>query len=168
MAKLHRFSQSVEPITITDSDDELDIVKDRVREEILFQRPTYQRQLGFSPPDPNESTGDLQTHDVLTSVSLSKRLYDKHCWCEGRIQTLEATIVRFVRGIIQADDSKYVAGIYCLTGDQMEMFDDLKKRLLEPVRESKMFGYENYNSYLNRKLTLLDNAWDEFGNMVLN
>ena len=38
MAKLHRFSQSVEPITITDSDDELDIVKDRVREEILFQK----------------------------------------------------------------------------------------------------------------------------------
>ena len=50
----------------------------------------------------------------------------------------------------------------------MEMFDDLKKGLLEPVRELKMFGYENYNSYLNRKLTLLDNAWDEFGNMVLN
>ena len=50
MAKLHRFPQSVEPIAITDSDDELDIVKDRVREEILFRRPTYQRQLGFSPP----------------------------------------------------------------------------------------------------------------------
>ena len=28
MAKLHRFSQSVEPITITGSDDELDIRKD--------------------------------------------------------------------------------------------------------------------------------------------
>ena len=88
MTKLHRFSQSVEPITITDSDDELDIVKDRVREEILFRRPTCQRQLGFSPPDANESTEDLQNYDVLTSVSLSKRLYDKHCWCEGRIQKL--------------------------------------------------------------------------------
>ena len=50
----------------------------------------------------------------------------------------------------------------------MEMFNDLKKRLLEPVRELKMFGYENCNSYLNQKLTLLDNAWDEFRNMVLN
>ena len=167
MAKLHRFSQSVEPITITDSDDELDIVKDRVREEILFQRPTYQHQLGFPPPDSNEFTKDLQNYDVLTSVSLSKRLHDKHCWCEGRIQKLEATIVNFVRGV-QVDYSKYVAGIYCLTGDQMEMFDDLKKRFLEPVRELKMFGYENYNLYLNRKLTLLDNAWDEFKNMVLN
>ena len=167
MAKLHRFSQSVEPIAITDSDDELDIVKDRVREEILFRRPTYQRQLGFSPPNSNESTEDLQNYDVLTSISLSKRLYDKHCWCEGRIQKLEATIAKFVRGI-QVDDSKYVAGIYCLTRDQMEMFDDLKKQFLEPVRELKMFGYENYNSYLNRKLTLLDNAWYEFGNMVLN
>ena len=98
MAKLHRFSRSVEPITITDSDDELDIVKDRVREEILFQRPTYQHQLGFPPPDSNESAKDLQNYDVLTSVSLSKRLHDKYCWCEGRIQKLEATIVNFVRG----------------------------------------------------------------------
>jgi hypothetical protein len=98
MAKLHRFSQSVEPITITDSDDELDIVKDRVREEILFRRPTYQRQLEFSPLDSNEPTEDLQNYDVLTSVSLSKRLDDTHCWCEGRIQKMEATIAKFVRG----------------------------------------------------------------------
>ena len=51
-----------------------------------------------------------------------------------------------LRDLLQVDDSKDVAGIYCLTGDQMEMFDDLKKRLFEPVRESNMFGYENYNS----------------------
>ena len=167
MAELHRFSQSVEPITITDSDDELDIEKNRVREEILFRRPTCQRQIGFSPPDSNESTEDLQNYDVLTSVSLSKRLHDKHCWCEGRIQKLEATFAKFVR-MVQVDNYKYVAGIYCLTGDQMEMFNDLKKRFLEPVHELKMFEYENYNSYLNRKLTLLDNSWNEFGNMVLN
>ena len=77
MAKLHRFCQSVELITIKNSNDEMDIVKDR--EEILFRKPTYQRQLGFSPPDPDESTGDLQTHDMPTSVSLSKRLYDNYC-----------------------------------------------------------------------------------------
>ena len=38
MAKLHRFSQSVEPITITDSDDELDIVKDRVQRRNIIPK----------------------------------------------------------------------------------------------------------------------------------
>ena len=126
MAKLHRFSQSLEPLTIIDSDDEMDIVKDRVREEILFRKPTYQRQLGCSPPEPNETTKDLQNCDAVITVSLTKKLYDKHCWCEGRIHKLEATIAKFVKGV-QIDASEYVAGIYCLTGDQMEMFDDLKK-----------------------------------------
>ena len=90
-----------------------------------------------------------------------KRLYEKYKWNEDRINRLEALIARFAK--MSSDSTDHcVAGIYSLDGDQMEMFDSLKKRFLGRVCNMKMHSYENFSTLLNRKISKIDNAWDDF------
>ena len=163
MAKLHGFTRSMEPITEFDAGDE---------EVVLRQKPKYARQLAMEgeersdPPVENKMEEDWpDSYDIPVTVSTTSRLYEKYKWNEERIHRLEAMITRFAR---MSSDSTYhcVAGIYSLDGDQMEMFDSLKKRFLERVSNMKMHSYENFNTFLNRKISKIDNARDDFNDFL--
>ena len=138
------------------------------------QKPKYARQLameGEERPDPpveNKTKEDWpDSYDITVTVSTSSRLYEKYKWNEERIHRLEALIARFAR--MSSDSSDHmVAGRYSLTGDQMDMFDSLKKRFLERVCNMKMHSYENFSTFLNRKISKIDNAWDDFNDFLGN
>ena len=82
------------------------------------------------PPVGNKTKEDWpDSYDITVTVSTTSRLYEKYKWNEDRIHRLEALIARFAR--MSSDSSgEAVAGIYSLDGDQMEMFNNLKKRFL--------------------------------------
>ena len=159
MAKLHGFARSMEPITEFDAGDEVSI-----------RKPKYARQLAMEDEErsdpPVETKEDWPgSYDVTVTVSITSRLYEKYKWNEERIHRLEAMIARFVR--LSSDSTDHcVAGIYSLDGDQMEMFDSLKKRFLGRVSNMKMHSYENFNTFLNRKISKIDNAWDDFNDFL--
>ena len=172
MAKLHGFVRSMDPITEFDgSDEEEDVVP--------VQKPKYVRQFamvdesesGTSPdpvkPDPTVETKEdwPDSYDVSVTISTTSRLYEKFKWNEERIHRLEALIARFARMSTVPSDNP-VAGIYSLDGDQMELFDSLKKRFLGRVCHMKMRSYENFSSFLNRKISKIDNAWDDFSEFL--
>ena len=121
------------------------------------QKSKYARQLAMEdeerpdPPVENKTKEDWpDSYDIPVTVSTSSRLYEKYKSNEERIHRLEALIARFAR--MSSDSSGHdVAGIYSLDGDQMEMFDSLKKRFLGRVCTMKMYSYENFNTFLNRK-----------------
>ena len=164
MAKLHGFARPMmEPITEFDASDEDFVPK---------QKAKYARRLATEdgertdPPVENKSKEDwLDSHDVTVTVSITSRLYEKYKWNEERIHRLKAMIARFAR---MSSDSTVncVAGIYSLDGDQMEMFNSLKKRFLGRVCNMKMHSYENFNTFLNRKISKIDNAWDDFNDFL--
>ena len=55
----------------------------------------------------------------------------------------EALIARFAR--MSSDSSEHaVAGIYSLDGDQMEIFNSLKKRFLGRVSSMKMHSHKEF------------------------
>ena len=166
MAKLHGFTRPMDIFTEFDgSDDEVDVP---------IQKPKYARQLAMvdaesgiedpGKPDPAEENKMKEdwpdSYDVTVTVSTTSRLYEKYKWNEERIHRLEALIARFARSSTGSSENA-VAGIYSLDGDQMEMFDSLKKRLLGRVCNMKMRSYENFSSFLNRKISKIDNAWDD-------
>ena len=166
MAKLHGFVHALEPITKFDgSDDEVDIP---------IQKPKYVRQLALddefvsdTPPDPTvEKKEDWpDSYDVTVTISTTSRLYEKYRWNEERIHSLEALIASFARRSTGPSDNA-VAGIYSLDGDQMDLFDRLKKRFLGRVCNMKMYSFENFSSFLNRKISKIDNAWDDFNDFL--
>ena len=80
---------------------------------------------------------------------------------------MKALIARFARMSTGPSDNA-VAGIYSLDGDQMEMFDSLKKRFLGRVCNMKMRSYENFSTFLNQKISKIDNAWDDFSDFLRN
>ena len=160
MAKLHGFARPMDPITEFDAGDE-DVVS----------RPKYARQLAMEDEDPPVENKTKEnwpdSYDIPVTVSTSSRLYEKYKWNEERIHRLEASIARFAR--VSSDSSNHcVAGIYSLDGDQMEMFDSLKKRFLGRVNNMKMYSYENFSTFLNRKISKIDNAWDDFSDFLGN
>ena len=163
MAKLHGFARSMEPITEFDAGDE---------EVVLRQKLKYARQLAMvdeerpDPPVENKTKEDWpDSYDITVTVSTTSRLYEKYKWNEERIHRLEALIARFAR--MSSDSSGHdVAGIYSLDGDQMEMFDSSKKRFLGRVCNMKMHSYENFSTFLNRKISKIDNAWDDFSDFL--
>ena len=165
MAKLHGFTRPMDIFTEYDADDE---------DVVLRQKPKYARQLAMvdeekpDPPVENKTKEDWpDSYDVTVTVSTTSRLYEKYKWNEERIHRLEALIARFAR--MSSDSSgEAVAGIYSLDGDQMEMFDSLKKRFLGRVCNMKMHSYENFNTFLNRKISKIDNAWDDFSDFLGN
>ena len=138
MAKLHGFARSMDPITEFDAGDE-DVVPK--------QKPKYARQLAMEgeeradPPVENKTKEDWpDSYDITVTVSTSSRLYEKYKWNEERIYRLEALIARFPR--MSSDSSDHdVTGIFSLDGDQMEMFNSLKKRFLGRVCHMKMHSY---------------------------
>ena len=99
MAKLHGFTRNSE--IITDFDGEFE-----KRHINVSKRPRYLRQISTteSPSNPNDphrvETKDecVETHEVVVTVSTTKKAYDYYRWNEERIQRLEATIARFVKG----------------------------------------------------------------------
>ena len=165
MAKLHGFTRPMDLITEFDGNDE-DVVP--------RQKPKYARQLAMEgeersdPPVENKTKEDWpDSYDITVTVSTSSRLYEKYKWNEERIHRLEALIARFAR--MSSDSSDHmVAGRYSLTGDQMDMFDSSKKRFLERVCNMKMHSYENFSTFLNRKISKIDNAWDDFSDFLGN
>ena len=165
MAKLHGFARPMDPITEFDAGEE-DVVQ--------MLKPLYTRQLAMvdeerpDPPAENKTKEDWpDSYDIPVTVSTSSRLYEKYKWNEERIHRLEALIARFAR--VSSDSSDHcVAGIYSLDGDQMEMFDSLKKRFLGRVNNMKMYSYEDFNTFLNRKISKIDNAWDDFSDFLGN
>ena len=163
MAKLHGFTRAMDPITEFDGSD-----------EVTLKHSKYARQLGMEskersdPPVENKTKEDWpDSYDITVTVSTSSRLYEKYKWNEERIHRLEALIARFAR--MSSDSSDHmVAGRYSLTGDQMDMFDSLKKRFLERVCNMKMHSYENFSTFLNRKISKIDDAWDDFRDFLGN
>ena len=165
MAKLHGFVRPMDIFTEFDGSDE-DVVP--------RQKPKYARQLAMEdeerldPPVENKTKEDWpDSYDIPVTVSTTSRLYEKYKWNEERIHRLEALIARFAR--MSSDSSGHdVAGIYSLDGDQMEMFNSLKKRFLARVYNMKMHSYENFSTFLNRKISKIDNAWDDFSDFLGN
>ena len=165
MAKLHGFSRPMDIFTEFDGSDE-DVVPK--------QKPKYARQLAMEDeerpdhPVENKTKEDWpDSYDIPVTVSTTSRLYEKYRWNEERIHRLEALIARFARMSSESTDH-CVAGIYSLDGDQMDMFDSLKKRFLGRVCNIKMHSYENFSTFLNRKISKIDNAWDDFSDFLGN
>ena len=165
MAELHGFTRSMDPITEFDAGDE-DVVPK--------QKPKYARQLASEdeerpdPPVENKTKEDWpDSYDIPVTVSTTSRLYEKYRWNEERIHRLEALIARFAR-MSSESTGEAVAGIYSLDGDQMDMFNGLKKRFLGRVCNMKMHSYENFSTFLNRKISKSDNAWDDFSDFLGN
>ena len=163
MAELHGFARPMDIFTEFDGGDEVSV-----------RKPKYARQLAMEdeersdPPVENKRKEDWpDSYDITVTVSTTSRLYEKYKWNEERIHRLEALIARFAR--MSSDSSgEAVAGIYSLDGDQMEMFDGLKKRFLGRVCNMKMHSYENFSTLLNRKISKIDNAWDDFSDFLGN
>ena len=163
MAKLHGFTRAMDPITEFDGSD-----------EVSLKHSKYTRQLAMEseersyPPVENKTKEDWpDSYYITVTVSTSSRLYEKYKWNEDRIHRLEALIARFARMSSDSTDHM-VAGIYSLNGDQMDIFDSLKKRFLERVCNMKMHSYENFNTFLNQKISKIDNAWDDFSDFLRN
>ena len=163
MAKLDGFARPMDIFTEFDGSDE-DVVP--------RQKPKYARQLAMNreerPDPPVERKEDWpDSYDITVTVSTTSRLHEKYKWNEDQIHRLEALIARFAR--MSSDSSGHnVAGIYSLDGDQMEMFDSLMKRFLGRVCNMKMHSYENFSTFLNRKISKIDNAWDDFSDFLGN
>ena len=164
MAKLHGFTRPMDFITELDGSDE-DVEP--------MQKPKYVRQFAMvdgersDPPIENQTKEELfDSYDITVTVaSYVKTVCKSTKWNEERIHRLEALIARFAR--MSSDSSEHaVAGIYSLDGDQMEMFNSLKKRFLGRVYNMKMHSYENFNTFLNRKIAKIDNAWDDFNDFL--
>ena len=161
MAKLHGFTRPMD--IFTEGDDEVSV-----------RKPKYVRQLamedeeGPDPPVENKTKEDWpDSYDIPVTVSTTSRLYEKYKWNEERIHRLEALIARFAR-MSSVSTGEAVAGIYSLDGDQMEMFNSLKKRFLGRVCNMKMHSYENFSTFLNRKISKIDNAWEDFSDFLGN
>ena len=161
MAELHGFARPMDLITEFDGSDE---------DGVPRQKPKYARQLAMEgkessdPPAKNKTKEEWpDSYDITVTVSTSSRLYEKYKWNEERIHRLEAFIARFAR--MSSDSSDHmVAGIYSLNGDQMDMFDSFLVR----VCNMKMHSYENFSTSLNRKISKIDNAWDDFSDFLGN
>ena len=168
MAKLHGFSRNSE--FLTDSDGEVE-----ERDIDVSKRPRYLRQISTteSPSNPNDphrvETKDewVETHDVVVTASTTKKAYDNYRWNEERIQRLEATIARFVKGS-KRDTQTAVAGKYSMDAEQMEIFDSLNKEILDEARHLKMHSYENFASFLTRKFAKINDAWEKFEHYLKN
>ena len=151
----------MDPITEFEGDDEVSVKKSK-----------YARQLAMmdkerlDPPVENKTKEDWpDSYDITVTVSTTSRLYEKYKWNEERIHRLEALIARFAR-MSSESTGETVAGIYSLDGDQMDMFDSLKKRFLGRVCNMKMHSYENFSTFLNQKISKIDNAWDDFSDFL--
>ena len=168
MAKLHGFARSSE--FITDFDGEFE-----ERDIDVSKRPRYLRQISTTdspsnPIDPHRvETKDewVETHDVVVTVSTTKKTYDNYRWNEERIQRLESTIARFVKGL-RGDSPTAVAGKYSMNAEQMNIFDSLNKDILDEARNLKMHAYENFASFLARKFVKINDAWEKFGRYLEN
>ena len=101
-------------------------------------------------PDPSSVETKEYSHDITVTVSTTSRLYEKYKWNEERIHRLEALIARFAT-MSTGPSEHAVAGIYSLDGDQMEMFNSLKKLSLGRVCYMNMHLYENFSTFLNGK-----------------
>ena len=165
MAELHGFVRPMDLITEFDGSDE--DVEPR-------QKPKYARQFAMvdaescmpDPPIENKTKEEwCDSYDITVTVSTTSRLYAKYQWNEERIQRLEALIARFVRMSTGRTDED-VTGRYLLDTEQLDMFDNLKKRFLGRVCSMKMHSYENFNTFLNRKIAKIDNAWDDFNDFL--
>ena len=174
MAKLHGFARNSE--FITDFDGEFE-----ERDINVSKRPRYLRQISTTespfhslthsnPNNPHRvETKDewVETHDVVVTVSTTKKAYDNYRWNEERIQRLEATIARFVKGS-KVDTQTAVAGKYSMNAEQMDIFDSLKKEILDEARHLKMHSYENFASFLTRKFAKINDAWEKFERYLEN
>ena len=166
MAKLHGFARNSE--FITDFDGEFE-------KRDVSKRPRYLRQISTteSPSNPNDphrvETKDewVETHDVVVTVSTTKKAYDNYRRNEERIQRLEVTIARFVKGS-RGDTQTAVARKYSMNAEQMDIFDSLNKEILDEARNLKMHSYENFASFLTRKFAKINDAWEKFERCLEN
>ena len=168
MAKLHGFTRNSE--FITDFDGEFD--GPDAKES---KRPRYLRQISTTespsnPFDPHRAeTMDewVESHDVVVTVSTTKKAYDRYRWNEERIQRLESTIARFVKGL-KGDTLTAIAGKYLMNAKQIDVFDSLNKEILDEARNLKMHAYENFASFLARKFAKINDAWEKFEQYLEN
>ena len=165
MAELHEFVRPMDIFTEFDGSEEVSIKKPKyVRQLAMVDEPESCRMQ--DPPVENKTKEDWpDSYDVTVTVSTTSRLYEKYRWNEERIHKLEALIAQFARTSTGLSDHA-VAGIYSLDGDQMDMFESLKKRFLGRVCNMKMRSYENFSTFLNRKISKIDNAWDDFSEFL--
>ena len=137
MAKLHGFARNSQ--FITDFDGEFE-----ERDVNVSKRPRYLRQISTTespsnPIDPHRvETKDewVETHDVVVTVSTTKKAYDNYRWNEERIQRLESTIARFVKEL-KGYTPTAVAGKYSMDAEQMDVFNSLNKDILDEARKSE-------------------------------
>ena len=166
MAKLHGFTRNSE--FITDFDGEFE-----ERDINVSKRPRYLRQISESPSNPIDprrvETKDewVETHDVVVTVSATKKAYGIYRWNEERIQRLESTIARFVKGS-KVDTLTAVAGKYSMNAEQLDVFDSVIKEILDEARNLKMHAYENFTSFLTRKFAKINDAWEKFERYLEN
>ena len=80
----------------------------------------------------------VETHDVVFTVSTTKKAYDNYRWNEERIQRLESTIARFVKGL-KGDTLTAVAGKYSMNAEQMDVVDSLNREILDEVARLRDF-----------------------------
>ena len=168
MAELHGFVRPMDLITEFDGDDEVSIPKLKYVRQLANKDAESCTMSDPPPPLENKTKEDWpDSYDIIVRVSTTSRLYEKYKWNEERIQRLEALIARFAKMSAGCTDAD-VAGRYLLDMDQLEMFDSLKKRFLERVCNMKMHSYENFSTFLNRKILKIDNAWDDFSDFLGN
>ena len=55
-----------------------------------------------------------------------------------------------------------------MDAEQLEVFDSLNKAILDEARELKMHAYENFASFLARKIVKIDDARTKFEQYLAN
>ena len=169
MAKLHGFTRNSE--FITDFDGEFE-----ERDINVSKRPRYLRQISTTespsnPIDPRRvETKDewVETHDVVVTVSATKKAYDIYRWNEERIQRLESTIARFVKGSKVDTLNRRSGEVFDECGANGRVFDSVNKEILDEARNLKMHAYENFTSFLTRKFAKINDAWEKFERYLEN
>ena len=167
MAKLHGFVRTINLVTEYDGNDENVVPR---------QKPRYVRQLAMVDEEsrvPDHPVVNKTEEDWPDSYDITVRFPPRQdctkVQVEWRIHRMEALIDRFVRMSSNSLDHD-VAGIYSLDGDQMEMFNSLKKRFRGRVCNMKMHSYEKFShswKKKSQKLTMRDLS-DFLGNWTLN
>ena len=82
----------------------------------------------------------MESRDIVVTITTTEKAHDNYWWCDDRIQRLESTFARFVKGF-KGDTLTDVAGKYSMDEEQMAVFDSLNKKIMHEARKLKMYAY---------------------------
>ena len=98
---------------------------------------------------------------VEIQMEVGSPVFELHELCNKQVESLEYTIAKFILEQFK-DNSPYVCGLYSMTGAQSERFDAFVKRFVTPIKSMKMFEYETFVTFLDRRLQQINHHAEQF------